>query len=339
MSSPPPASVLSRALHAFFTDYLPRQRAFSPHTLQSYRDSLKLLLQFLTGPKQDPTQLSLEALTPEQILAFLHHLESKRHSLSSTRNVRLSAIHSFFRYVGSQHPQYLEQAQRVLSLPFKRTEARAIHALEFDEIQAVLGAIKRSTPDGRRDFTLLSLLFNTGARVSEIIQLKACDLHLNPPASVLLRGKGRRERICPLWSETARLLQEHLTEQGLHPDRPDILFRNHLGTPLTRFGVRVILRRHVQQAAGRRPSLKHKRLHPHCVRHSTAVHLLRAGVDLSSIAHWLGHASVNTTNKYLTLDLEAKRQALAKAKPLALKRNKPGRWRQDQNLITWLESL
>lgn len=202
-----------------------------------------------------------------------------------------------------------------------------------------MDAINRSTPEGRRDFTLLSLLFNTGARVSEIVQLKACDLHLNPPASVLLRGKGRRERICPLWPETARLLQEHLTEQGLHPDRPDILFRNRLGTPLTRFGVRVILRRHGQQAARQRPSLKHKRLHPHCLRHSTATHLLRAGVDLSSIAHWLGHASINTTNKYLTLNLETKRQALAKAKPLAPKRRKPGRWRQDQNLIAWLESL
>lgn len=338
MKSNQPA-VLGRALHGFFTDFLPQQRSLSPHTLCSYRDSLKLLLQFLAEPNEDPSGLEIQAITPERVLAFLQHLEIKRGSQPSTRNVRLSAIHSFFRYVGSQHPQHLEQAQRILSLPFKRAKIRQVQALEPDEVQAILNAINCSTLGGRRDLVLLSLLFNTGARVSEIVDLKACDLHLIPPPSVLLHGKGQKIRVCPIWPETARLLREYLEEQSLHSDRPDIIFRNHLGTPLTRFGVRAILKRHVQRAAQRLPSLKNKRVHPHCLRHSTALLLLRAGVDLSSIAHWLGHNSINTTNKYLNLNLEAKRQALAKTKPLIHKNGRSGRWREDQDLIAWLETL
>ncbi len=292
-------STLARTLHGFFTDYLPQQRSMSPHTLHSYRDSLKLLLQFMCGKAGDPSILTVEQLTPERVLAFLQHLEVGRKNKTCTRNIRLSAVHSFFRYLGAENPEHLEQVQRVLSVPFKRAPRREIHHLEFAEIQAVLGSINRSTRDGRRDFVLLSLLFNTGARVSEIVGLKASDLRLTVPASVLLRGKGRRERVCPLWPETARLLNEHLEELGLYPDRPETVFRNHQGSNLTRFGVRLILRRHVQNAAQHMPALAKKRLHPHSVRHSTAVHLLRAGVDLSTIAHWLGHASVNTTNQSL----------------------------------------
>jgi site-specific recombinase XerD len=182
-------------------------------------------------------------------------------------------------------------------------------------------------------------MFNTGARVSEIVGLQAADLRLAEPPSIRLRGKGGKERICPLWPETTRLLLELLEEQGMPPDRPEAVFRNRRGERLTRFGVRIILRKHVEKARPRVPSLKHKRLHPHSLRHSTAVHLLRAGVDLSTISHWLGHASLNTTNKYVALDLEAKREALAKAKPLLKIGRKAGAWRHDQDLIAWLENL
>ena len=193
--------------------------------------------------------------------------------------------------------------------------------------------------NGHRDFVLLSFLFNTGARVSEAVGVQACDLRLTPPASVLLRGKGMKERVCPLWPETARALREHLERQGtgLHETRS--VFLNHRNQPLTRFGVRVILQKQLSRAAQKTPSLKHKRLHPHSLRHSTAVHLLRSGVDLSTIANWLGHASINTTNKYLTLDLEAKRTALAKAKPILARNKHSDKWRTDENLIKWLESL
>ena len=311
----------------------------SPHTLYSYRDSLKLLLQFVAGGRSDPSQLAVEQLTVEQVTAFLHHLEAERHNSARTRNVRLSAIHSFFRYLGAHHPQHLAQAQRLLSIPFKRTAFREIHHLQCEEIQAVLRGIDQTTCDGQRDFVLLSLLFNTGARVSEVVGLQACDLRLSPPPSVLLRGKGRKERVCPLWPETARALRKHLETQAIGLQETRSVFRNHRGYPLTRFGVRWILQKHVRQAARHIPSLKTKRLHPHSWRHSTAVHLLRSGVDLSTIAHLLGHASVNTTNKYLTLDVEAKREALAKAKPILAHNGQSGRWRSDRNLMKWLESL
>ena len=218
-------------------------------------------------------------------------------------------------------------------------EKREIQHLEWTEVQAVLNGINRSTSAGRRDFTLLSLLFNTGARVSELVGLQATDLRLTEPPCIRLRGKGLKERTCPLWPETARLLVELLEEQGVSADRPEAVFRNRCGARLTRFGVRIILRKHIKNAVPRMPSLKHKRLHPHSVRHSTAIHLLRAGVDLSTIAHWLGHASLNTTNKYLSLDLEDKRKALAKAQPLLKHNGRTSGWRRDENLITWLENL
>jgi integrase/recombinase XerD len=335
----PHRSSLACALQAFLTDYLPRQRALSPHTLHSYRDSLKLLLQFVAGKKTDPSQLTMEHLTYEQIMAFLQNLETQRHNQVSTRNVRLSAIHSFFRFVAIHYPEYLVQAQRILSAPFKRMALREIHHLELAEIQAILQDIDRSTLAGRRDSVLLNLLFNTGARVSEIVGLQACDLSLSSPPSVRLRGKGRKERSCPLWPETARSLRAYLEERRIALHEPRSVFLNQRGQPLTRFGVRLILQKHVRKTAQHEPSLKNKRLHPHCVRHSTAVHLLRSGVDLSTIASWLGHVSINTTNKYLTLDLEVKRKALDKSKP-ALSRSQRRIFRQpDQDLIKWLESL
>jgi integrase/recombinase XerD len=330
---------LAVTLRGFFTDYLPQQRGLSPHTVHSYRDGLKLLLQFVAGEKADPSQLSIEQLSVDQVTAFLHHLEKERHNSVRTRNVRLSAVHSFFRYLGSQLPEHLAQTQRLLSIPFKRIATREIQYLEFDEMQELLHGIDQTTEDGQRDFVLLSLLFNTGARVSEVVGLQACDLRLAPPASVLLKGKGRKERVCPIWPETARALREYLEAQeiGFHETRT--VFHNHRGYPLTRFGVRWILQKHVRQVARHVPSLKSKRLHPHSLRHGTAIHLLRSGVDLSMIAHWLGHASVNTTYKYLSLNLEAKQEALAKAKPIVGRNGKAGRWRNNRNLIRWLESL
>jgi site-specific recombinase XerD len=266
-------------------------------------------------------------------------LENERKNRASTRNVRLGAIHSFFRYIGTQYPEHLAHTQHLLGIPFKRIETREIQHLEWEELQAVLNGINRSTSQGRRDFTLLSLMFNTGARVSEIVELQAADLRLAEPPTVRLRGKGKKERTCPLWPETARLLLELLEEQGVPLDRPEAVFRNRCGARLTRFGVRLILRKHIVNAIPRVPSLKHKRLHPHSLRHGTAIHLLRAGVDLSTIAHWMGHASLNTTNKYLSFNLDDKRQALAKAKPLLKHNGKTGAWRRDQDLITWLENL
>ncbi len=332
-------STLGSLLNSFFTDYLPRQRSLSPHTLHSYRDALKLLLLFAAGRRRDPTELSLGDLNVQRITTFLAHLETQRHNRAETLNVRLSAIHSFFRFVAMQCPEHLAQAQRILSVPFKRTALREIHHLDFDEIRVLLRTVDRQTPAGRRDFALLSLMFNTGARVGEIVALQVVDLRLTPPPSVLLHGKGRKERVCPLWPETAKTVRQLLEERGVLPNAVVALFLSHRGTPLTRFGVRFILKKYVRQAAQLRPSLRDKRLHPHSLRHSTAIHLLRSGVDISTIANWLGHASMNTTVKYLAVDLEAKRQALAKAKPILNGQRKLETWRTDRNLIRWLESL
>ena len=332
------STVLTMAVRRFLGDYLPHQRAFSAHTILSYRDSIKLLLQFAAGRRRRVADLTVADLSPARIVAFLDHLEKNRGNDATTRNVRLSAIHSFFDYLGAGWPEHLDQARRILAINFKRTAHRAIDYLEAEEIRIILEQIDRRNAQGRRDYVLLALMFNTGGRIQEIVSLQTTDLRLAAPYSVKFLGKGRKERICPLWPETAQLLQQHLADGQVAPHETQAVFRNQRGTPLSRFGARLILQRHVRQAAGVLPSLKGKRIHPHSVRHSTAVHLLKSGVDLSTIAHWLGHNSINTTHKYVAIDLEAKRAALAKAEPVTKSAKLP-RWRTDSNLLSWLESL
>ena len=332
------ANVLALALQRFLGDYLPHQRAFSVHTIWSYRDSLKLLLQFAAGPKRRVADLTVLDLTPAKIIAFLDHLEAQHGNGATTRNVRLSAIHSFFDYLGTGWPEHLDQARRVLAITFKRTTHRTIDYLEAAEVRTILEQIDRRSVWGRRDYVLLALMFNTGARVQEIVALQTTDLRLTAPHSVRFLGKGRRERICPLWPETARLLQQHLADTGLDSQVAQALFRNHRGAPITRFGARLILQRHVARAAVVLPALKTKRIHPHSIRHSTAIYLLKSGVDFSTVAHWMGHKSLNTTYQYTAIDLEAKRAALAKAEPVTKSQRMP-RWRTDNDLLTWLESL
>jgi site-specific recombinase XerD len=332
------SDVLALAIRRFLTDYLAQQRAFSAHTILSYRDSLKLLLQFTAGRKRRVADITVADLTPVRIIAFLDHLEKNRCNNPATRNVRLGAIHSFFDYLGAGWPEHLDQARRILAIQFKRVVHRTIDYLDAEEVRTILNQIDRRTVSGRRDYVLLALMFNSGARVQEVVALQTTDLRLATPCSVTFLGKGRKERICPLWPETGRLLQQHIADTAIDPDHPQALFQNNRGTPLTRFGARLILRRHVERAAKDLPALKRKRIHPHSIRHSTAVHLLKSGVDLSTIAHWLGHNSVNTTHKYLAIDLDAKRAAIAKAEPIA-KSTKPPRWRTDGDLLAWLESL
>jgi site-specific recombinase XerD len=214
-----------------------------------------------------------------------------------------------------------------------------VEYLEYDEIQAVLAAVDRTTADGRRDYALLVTMFNTGARVQEVLDLRPCDLQLHRPGHAHLVGKGRKERLCPLWPQTAEILQAFLGERGVEPTSREPLFRNHRGEPLTRFGVRYLLRKHCDQARPHMPTLARKRLHPHSLRHSTAVHLLRAGVDLVTIGHWLGHASVNTTNRYATVDLETKRRAIAKARPIEDPSPELAAWRTDTSTLAWLDAL
>jgi integrase/recombinase XerD len=338
MTAPP--NVLASTLRKFFGDHLPTIRGVSPHTIRSYRDSVALLLRFLATTTERPaTALDVSDLTVEHIVAFLHHVEQHRGVTATTRNVRLAAIHTFARFLATQEPIYLDQAQRLLAIPFKRARPRPIAYLEYEELAAVLASVDRSTRAGRRDYTLLSAMFNTGARVQEILDLRAGDLQLTKPYQVRLMGKGRKVRWCPLWPQTAQLLRAWCTERQLDLRSDAPVFVNQRGLPLTRFGVRFILAKHVRQAAPHQPSLATKRFHPHSLRHSTAIHLLKSGVDLPTIAHWLGHASVNTTNCYVTVDLELKRQALARAAPLGTTRSSPAPWRRDASILEWLEAL
>jgi site-specific recombinase XerD len=333
-----PPNTLASTLRAFFTDYLSTLRGLSPHTIRSYRDGLTLLLRFVAAhTRRDITVLDVDDLTADVAIAFLSDLETTRHATVRTRNIRLAALHTFFRFLATQHPDRLEHAQRILGIPFKRTRPRPIEYLEHEEIEAVLAVVDRTTPAGRRDYTVLATLFNTGARVQELLDVRTTDLQLTTPPQVRLVGKGRKLRTCPLWPQTARLLRALCAERGLDLGANARVFVNHRGGPLTRFGVRFILAKYVRRAAVTQPRLARKRLHPHSLRHSTAVHLLKSGVDLTTIAHWLGHASVNTTNRYATIDLEMKRQALAKAQPLSTPR-RPA-WRRDATILEWLEAL
>jgi site-specific recombinase XerD len=270
------------------------------------------------------------------VLEFLASLETRRGNSVTTRNHRLAAIRSFFRFVSGGSPEFVEQCARILAIPLKRSDSRTIDYLTIDEMKATLREIQVDAAEGRRDDALLRFLYNTGARVQEALDVNACDLKLDSPPHVLLRGKGRKERLCPLWPDTVHRLRRLLAERGLGADDPSPVFAGRSGRALTRFGVGYILDKYVQRAACRCPGLGRKRIHPHSVRHTTAMHLLQSGVDLNTIRCWLGHASVTTTNRYVEIDLEMKRRALDRVTP-------PGRKAKpaipDAELITWLEAL
>lgn len=333
-------NILARALREFLGEHLPLLRGMSPHTIASYRDSLSLLLRFVASHHGRPVdELDVGHIGQREVVAFLNHLEQKRGNSPATRNVRLAAIHSFFGFVAAQQPEQLEHCQRVLGVPFKRTRTRSVEYLEYDEVQAVLATIDRSNSAGARDYALLVMMFNTGARVQELLNLRPPDFQLIRPYHVRLLGKGRKERLCPLWPETAKLVRAFLAERDQSPQSQAPIFTNHRGEQLTRFGVRYILAKYCELARAATPSLKTKRLHPHSMRHSTAVHLLKAGVDLVTISQWLGHVSVNTTNRYATVDLDMKRTAIEKAKPIGVSKKSAAAWRRDDSLLTWLEAL
>lgn len=334
-------SLLSRCLREFFTEYLSAVRGMSPHTQSSYRDSLVLLLRFLCSRfRLHPTALELEHVTADAVLSFLNYLEEERHNSVPTRNVRLAAIHAFFSYVGSRYPERSHEVQPILAIPVKRSGLqKPIDYLEDEELAALFSSIDRTNPKGRRDHALLAFMFNTGARVQEILDVRPCDLQLRRPPQVRLAGKGRKERICPLWPQTVGLLKKLLTERGLESRSQDKLFVNCRGEPLSRFGVRYVLSTYIEAARRSCPSLEKKRIHPHSVRHSTAISLLSSGVDLYSISQWLGHASMNTTGRYATLDLKMKRHVLSRVKPKGSLSYSQTKWRRDPNILEWLESL
>lgn len=335
---------LGRDLVRFFEDFLPAQRGVSPHTLRSYRDALLLLLQFAARDSKRPIErLAIADLTPERITRFLSFLESERKNGIATRNARLGAIHVFARFMASHHPEQLGTLQRIIGLPFKRGAQEApIEYLERAEIEALLASIDRTTPAGRRDYALFALMFNTGARVQEALDLRRRDVRLDAPCQVRLHGKGSKVRLCPIWPATARLLRDLMQElRPVDADPADaFLFTNAHGRQMTRFGVRYLLRKYVAAASRSVTTLREKRIHPHSVRHSTAVALLKAGVDFATISQWLGHASLNTTMRYARADLDLKRQALSQVFPDAIAPPRGGHLLLDgRDLTGWLRRL
>jgi len=329
-------TALPPLLQAFFTERLARQRDASPHTIASYRDSFRLLLTFLnehTG--KAPSKLQLEDLDPARITSFLGYLENERGNSVRTRNARLTAIHSFFHYAALKAPECSEQIARVLSIPEKRYDSTLISYLTEPEIDALLAAPDRSTPTGRRDHALLLLAVQTGLRVSELASLRCQDLNL-AAGWVRCEGKGRKERCTPVSRAARQVLRVWLRELGGDPAGP--LFPSRNGRHLTRSAIWRLVVKHTTTARGRCPSLAGKNITPHVLRHSAAMRLLRAPtpVDTATIALWLGHATLDSTNKYLHADMELKRRALDRTTPTHAK---PGRYRAPDRLLAFLESL
>lgn len=335
---------LGRCLLRFFQDYLPTLRGVSVHTIRSYRDAVVLLLRFTARESRCPIEaLDLSDLNADHVKRFLKSLESERGNSIATRNARLAAIHAFARFVIAEHPEHLAPFQQVLGIPFKRGAREApIEYLETAEIETLLTTIDQSRPAGQRDFALFALMFNTGARVQEILNLRICDLRLDPPPQVRLRGKGNKVRVCPIWPHTAQLLRELIRTRPLVAQGSAELpvFVNCRGTQMSRFGVRYLLRKYMLIASTRNPTLAHKEIHPHSLRHTTAIQLLKAGVDFATISQWLGHASLNTTMRYARADIDLKRQALAQVFPEILAPPRGGAFiLNGADLVGWLRRL
>lgn len=329
------AASLPSLLQSFFTEKLMAQRRASEHTVASYRDSFRLLLAFATKRLgKQPSTLAIEDVDATLISKFLDHLERDRGNSVRSRNVRLAAVHSFFRYVAMNEPAYLLHCQRILAIPNKKYERKTVGFLDEDDIEALLKAPDLTTWLGRRDRALLLLATETGLRVSELIGLRREDLDLGTGAHVRCRGKGRKQRATPLLKPAVKVLKTWMSENGGPPSAP--LFPSSRGGPISRDAVEALLKRHLAKASELRPELKGKKATPHTLRHSRAMSLLQHGVDRSVIALWLGHESVETTQIYLHADMGLKEKALAHTTP---KKQKPARYRPGDRLLAFLEGL
>ena len=330
-----PKSTFAPLLQAFFVERLIQQRAVSPQTIASYRDTFRLFLEFVqhhTG--KAPTDVALTDINAPLVLAFLCHLEVDRNNSVRTRNARLAALRSFLKYAAHKDISAIAIIQSTLAIPMKRFDKKLVGFLSREEIQSILDAPDVRTWCGQRDRVLFSTLYNTGARVSEIIGLRVRDIVLSQSSFVHILGKGRKERTVPLWRTTAMQIKHWLPHIGASPDQR--LFPNRSGQPMTRSNVTDRLQLAVQSAAMQCPMLLQHRVSPHVIRHSTAQHLLQAGVDLNVIALWLGHESPATTHMYMQADLTMKEQALNTLQP---PKTQAMRYRPPDRLLQFLESM
>ena len=328
-------TALAPALEAFFTRRLISEKGVSPHTIAAYRDTFRLLLRFAheqTG--KQPAALEFEDLDAPLIAAFLDHLEHQRGNSPRTRNARLAAIHSMFRYAALRHPEHAGLISRVIAVPTKRFERAIVTYLTPDEVDALLAAPNRERWIGRRDHALLTLAIQTGLRVTELTTLRNQDVHLSTGPHIQVVGKGRKQRATPLTSQTVAVLRQWLKERAGRPEDP--LFPSSRGRPLSRDAIALLLTNHASTASRISPTLKNKKVSPHTLRHTTAMNLLHAGVDSTVIALWLGHESVEATQIYLHADMAIKERALARTTPPD---TAPGRYRPPDRLLAFLEAL
>ncbi len=324
----------------FLTHYLAAQRNLSPNTVKAYRDVFTLLLRFCRDVRGIALErLSLARIDAPLVEAFLDHLRNDRHASIRTQNHRLAALHAFFRYVQSEVPERMLQSQQILAIPLRRHPRQSVGYLSKELLAQILAQPDLRTPSGRRDAVLLSVLYDTGARVQELIDLNAGDVRLDAPPQVRLMGKGRKMRAVPLMDATVGILRDHRRENGLdlpeHADQP--LFQNRQGGRLTRTGVRYLLQKYVQPVRHDHPGFTQP-VSPHSLRHTKGMHLLQSGVPLEIIRDFLGHVDVKTTEIYARANLEMKRKALEKVADVSPLPKIPS-WKQNKTLLEWLHSL
>lgn len=330
-------------LRKYLTEYLPIVRNLSRNTIASYRDALRQLLEYVIDRGLSPDMLRIEELTPDLVVSFLRHIEQAKNCSIQTRNLRLSAIHSFASYISTSEPQYLYWYTKLKNIPIKRSSLKEqdgkaipkIVYLEKDEIKTLLSMPDKTTSQGARDYALLMFLYNSGARATEAVNLRIQDIAIGngvQPSLVTIRGKGNKTRVCPLWDSTVKLLQPYMKRSSEEP-----VFLNRYGNPITRFGIYELVSRNAAKAAEVMPSIGEKNISPHTIRHSTASHLLEAGVDINTIRSWLGHVSVNTTNIYAEVNIRMKAKALKTCEVLV--KGAPKYNPKDKTLIGFLKSL
>jgi site-specific recombinase XerD len=329
-------------LQSFFVDHLQALRGLRPLSVRSYRDTVRLFIAFVaTKRRRKISRLFVEDFTYDTAQQFLRHLEEQRRNSVRTRNQRLAIIRSFFDYLASRAPEMIAVAERVSGIPTKRTPPPETRFLERADLHRLLAALPSKGRHARRDRALLLFLYNTGARVQETVDLRVGHLDLNETLRVRLHGKGDKWRVCPLWPETARQLRELLAERISAPPEASVFCGSH-DRPLTRFGIYKIVRRHAQLLEREAPKLHARQISPHVFRHTAAVHLLESGVEVNVIRGWLGHVSLETTNRYAEINTPMKEAALRACEPpseasVAFPR-KPV-WRSDAALLAWLDSL
>jgi len=328
---------IANFIKPFFSHYLPIQRGLALNTILAYRDAIKLVLCYTADTlHKNVEELCVEDVYESLVLQFLDNLENTRGCSVRTRNARMAAICALFSFIAREEPSLLLHCQMIRTIPIKRTQHKTVDYLEENEMQALLDSVDLNSRTGERDKALLILLYNTGARVSEIVGLKLANLRLKGIAQINLLGKGNKYRSCPLWDETVEALEAYLKQRTAKDPADHQLFLNANGAPITRFGVRHIIGKYATIAESQCPSIATKTVTPHTIRHTTAMHLLRSGNDVNMVSYLLGHADINTTHFYVEIDMEMKRKMLQKAGPPDVKRPLP--W-QKPNILQWLNAL